>query len=247
MVQVLIVTDDLGFGALLSESLEAQAINCDLDSDIFANTDSVDNSLYRKIQSYKYDICILYVSRDNDQALQLLENIRTISNLPVFLLLQSSSVLSTGQSQSRSLASVERSTIISAYEKGADDVILLPLSSEILSYKIKAFSKRIVERDNSVTEYHIGSFLFNSSTQTLNLSGNITHLTGKESALLTLLASNQGHTIARTRILVRLWGADTYFNARSLSVYVNHLRHKLSADPTISIVNMKNGGYKLLY
>ena len=39
---------------------------------------------------------------------------------------------------------------------------------------------------------------------------------------------------------------DSYFNTRSLHVFITKLRHKLSADTSIRIINVRGVGYKLV-
>lgn len=43
-----------------------------------------------------------------------------------------------------------------------------------------------------------------------------------------------------------LWGDDSFFNSRSLHVFITKLRHKLSQDEQIRIVNVRGIGYKLI-
>jgi len=47
-------------------------------------------------------------------------------------------------------------------------------------------------------------------------------------------------------LLVNIWGDDSFFNARSLHVFITRLRHRLAADPSIQLVNVRGVGYKLL-
>ena len=47
-------------------------------------------------------------------------------------------------------------------------------------------------------------------------------------------------------ILLELWGDDSFFNSRSLHVFITKLRHKLSKDERIRIVNVRGIGYKLV-
>ena len=47
-------------------------------------------------------------------------------------------------------------------------------------------------------------------------------------------------------LLVNIWGDDSFFNARSLHVFITRLRHRLAADPSIRLVNVRGVGYKLL-
>ena len=48
------------------------------------------------------------------------------------------------------------------------------------------------------------------------------------------------------QLLLDLWGDDTFFNQRSLHVFITKLRHKLSKDKRIRIVNVRGIGYKLI-
>ncbi|MDU8958044.1 MAG: winged helix-turn-helix domain-containing protein, partial [Bacteroides sp.] len=47
-------------------------------------------------------------------------------------------------------------------------------------------------------------------------------------------------------VLLELWGDDSFFNSRSLHVFITKLRHKLSQDEQIRIVNVRGIGYKLI-
>ena len=43
-----------------------------------------------------------------------------------------------------------------------------------------------------------------------------------------------------------IWGDDSYFNARSMDVYITKLRKYLKEDPSVEIVNVHGRGFKLL-
>ena len=48
-------------------------------------------------------------------------------------------------------------------------------------------------------------------------------------------------------ILLQQWGDDSFFNTRSLQVFITKLRHKLSKDNNIRIINVRGVGYKLIF
>ena len=50
----------------------------------------------------------------------------------------------------------------------------------------------------------------------------------------------------RNIALQRIWKDDTYFNARSMDVYITKLRKLLSAEPAIEIINIHGKGFKLI-
>ena len=72
------------------------------------------------------------------------------------------------------------------------------------------------------------------------------HLSSRENDLLRMLCQNMNNLVDRNRILMSIWGEDTYFNARSLSVYVNHLRNYLGENIPIRIMSVQGKGYKLV-
>jgi DNA-binding response OmpR family regulator len=57
---------------------------------------------------------------------------------------------------------------------------------------------------------------------------------------------NINHTLERTLALKIIWQDDTYFNARSMDVYITKLRKYLKDDPSIEIINIHGTGYKLM-
>ena len=71
-------------------------------------------------------------------------------------------------------------------------------------------------------------------------------LTTKESDLLLILCQNPNKLVDRGLALQRIWKSDSYFNARSMDVYITKLRHLLKADPSVRIDNIHGKGYKLV-
>ena len=62
-----------------------------------------------------------------------------------------------------------------------------------------------------------------------------------------MLCERRGEVVPTQQILQRIWGDDSFFNARSLHVFVTRLRHRLASDPDIRLVNARGVGYKLLF
>jgi len=86
----------------------------------------------------------------------------------------------------------------------------------------------------------------NTIKQTLHLSETTISLTHRETSLLKLLIENKNDILDRSIILKKIWGDDDFFNGRSLDVFITKLRKKLSLDPNIQIINIRNQGYKLI-
>ena len=64
--------------------------------------------------------------------------------------------------------------------------------------------------------------------------------------MLRRLAENSNRVVETQTILLELWGDDSFFNTRSLQVFITKLRHRLSKDPNMRIVNVRGLGYKLI-
>ena len=71
-------------------------------------------------------------------------------------------------------------------------------------------------------------------------------LSHRESEILKRLCENRNQVVNTQNVLLDLWGDDSFFNSRSLHVFITKLRHKLSSDERIRIVNVRGIGYKLI-
>ena len=108
----------------------------------------------------------------------------------------------------------------------------------------KAFSFN--EEKKTTARFEIGNYLFDSLAQTLTHAGLKQELSHRESEILKRLCENQNQVVNTQNVLLDLWGDDNFFNSRSLHVFITKLRHKLSADERIRIVNVRGIGYKLI-
>ena len=71
-------------------------------------------------------------------------------------------------------------------------------------------------------------------------------LSPKENELLKMLAEHKNDLLPRERALKKIWGSDTYFNGRSMDVYIAKLRKYLKDDEKIEIVNIHGNGFRLV-
>lgn len=93
----------------------------------------------------------------------------------------------------------------------------------------------------------LGKYTFDRVSMTLTLNEKIFRLTYMESELLYSLIMKINQVLNRQQILIELWGNDSFFNARSMDVFISKLRKYLSADERIVIVNIRGKGFKLIY
>jgi DNA-binding response OmpR family regulator len=71
-------------------------------------------------------------------------------------------------------------------------------------------------------------------------------LTTKESELLRLLCAHRNDVLERGLALREVWGSDSYFNGRSMDVYIAKLRKYLREDPSVEIINVHGKGFRLI-
>jgi DNA-binding response OmpR family regulator len=120
---------------------------------------------------------------------------------------------------------------------------------EELLYRIKAILRRSSPEEDSEKNrqiYKIGKYQFDANKQILSIDGNSKKLTTKEAELLKLLCNNKNRMLDRNYALRKIWEDDSYFNARSMDVYITKLRKYLKDDQSVQILNVHGKGYKLI-
>ncbi|HIY89351.1 MAG TPA: response regulator transcription factor [Candidatus Bacteroides pullicola] len=139
--------------------------------------------------------------------------------------------------------------VVEGFELGANDYLKKPFGMQELIVRIKALLGRAIRTEESPTrqeKYEIGTYLFTPRTQRLRYNGIETELSHRESEILRRLCEHQDQVVDMRDVLLDLWGDDSFFNQRSLHVFITKLRHKLSKDERIRIVNVRGIGYKLI-
>ena len=129
---------------------------------------------------------------------------------------------------------------IKGLEYGADDYITKPFDSDVLLHKIKAILKRNEEihKEEANAEFDLGNYHFNPRLRELSVNGKTQTLSPKENELLKMLSEYKNDLLSREIALKKIWGSDTYFNGRSMDVYIAKLRKYLKEDPALEIVNI---------
>jgi two-component system, OmpR family, response regulator len=223
--KILLCEDDTNLGMVLKNYLELNDYEITLERDGRLGLAA--------FQREKFDICLLDVMMPNMDGFTLAEEIRDIDpDVPLFFL----------------SAKTMKEDIIQGYKLGADDYITKPFDSEVLLMKIKAILKRN-EEENRISdniEFDLAGYHFNPKLRELKKGDLVQTLSPKENDLLKMLAEHKNDLLPRERALKKIWGSDTYFNGRSMDVYIAKLRKYLKEDPTIEIVNIHGNGFRLV-
>ena len=223
--KILLCEDDTNLGMVLKTYLELNDFDVTLERDGRLGLAA--------FQREKYDLCLLDVMMPNMDGFTLAEEIRDVDpDIPLFFL----------------SAKTMKDDIIQGYKLGADDYITKPFDSEVLLMKIRAILKRNEEenRVNDNIEFDMGSYHFNPKLLELKHGEQKITLSPKENDLLKMLAEHKNDLLPRERALKKIWGSDTYFNGRSMDVYIAKLRKYLKEDTNIEIVNIHGNGFRLV-
>lgn len=139
---------------------------------------------------------------------------------------------------------------LKGFEVGADDYMTKPFSMEELLVRMQAILRRTEDAGklNEVEDgtFAIGQYTFDFNRQVLTFKGKEQKLTSKEAGLLHLLCNKANEVLERSTALNEIWSDDSYFNARSMDVYIVKLRKYLKADPTVELINVHGVGFKLV-
>jgi len=225
MTKVLLVEDDANLGTLLCDYLNIKGYKTDLFGDGIKG--------FQSFMKNQYDICILDVMMPLKDGFTLASEIRVVnSEIPVIFL------------TAKSL----KDDVIEGFRVGADDYIKKPFNMEELLARIEAILRRSRKSPGTMDDsmFILGKYEFDPHKQLLSIGENVTKLTTKESELLKILCLNMNKVLNREVALQAIWKNDSYFNARSMDVYITKLRKLLKDEPRIEILNIHGTGYKLI-
>jgi len=225
-MKLLIVEDDPNIGQVLSEYLNIKGFDTSLAMDGEEGLEMFNKK--------KFDLCILDVMMPRKDGYTLAEEIRRSDKHTPIIFLTAKSMIE------------DR---ISGLKIGADDYMTKPFSMEELLLRIQAVLRRVQSggddlRDRNV--YKFGKYVFDYNTCELDDGQHKQKLTTKEAELLKLLYLHKNTTVERSYALKEVWGDDSYYNARSMDVYIAKLRKFFKDDDAINIITVHREGFKLL-
>ncbi|RYZ25437.1 MAG: response regulator transcription factor, partial [Sphingobacteriales bacterium] len=137
--------------------------------------------------------------------------------------------------------------VVRGFELGGNDYLKKPFSIDELIVRIHALLNRNqAVRPTTPDRLPIGHYRFDYPKQKLAFNGKETPMSHREAELLKRLYEQRNQVLERSVVLLDLWGDDSFFNGRSLDVFITRLRRYLKDDPQVQIVNVRGVGYKLI-
>ncbi len=173
----------------------------------------------QKANENQYDLIILDVMLPKHSGLEVLQQIREFSSVPVIML----------------TAKGEDMDKILGLDYGADDYITKPFNILEVKARIKAIIRRVSgsRREREEEEERIlenGDMRMDFDNRRVTVGGKEINLTSKEFELLELLATHPGKVYSRIMLLQTVWGKDYPGDVRTVDVHIRRLREKVEPN-----------------
>lgn len=185
--------------------------------------------------SHNPDIILLDLGLPDMDGVEVIQRIRTWSNLPIIVI----------------SARSEDTDKINALDAGADDYLTKPFSVEELLARLRATQRRLsVMQGETKTQSSIflnGDLKVDYAAGCAYFDGEELHLTPIEYKLLCLLSKNVGKVLTHTFITQNIWGHSWNNDVASLRVFMATLRKKLEKEGTPQYIQTHIGvGYRMI-
>lgn len=184
-----------------------------------------------KILSKKMpDMIILDVMMPGMDGFELLQEIRTVSKVPVLML------TAKGEAEDR----------FSGFELGADDYLIKPFLPKELLLRVQAILKRSYPEKNRIVVLDAVSVDLDKAE--VKRGDDTIPLTAKEYSIFVKLAENAGRIITVGALCQTACGEVWQGYETTLMTHIRHLREKIEKNPSapVSLLTVKGLGYKLI-
>lgn len=221
--KILYVEDELALANIVKDTLEGQGYQVKLVSD--------GAKVISDAKDFEPDLCLLDVMLPNIDGFTLGSTLTSKHpDLPIIFL----------------TAKNQTADVIKGFQSGGNDYMKKPFSMEELFARMNNLlalkGKRQQERQ--VDYLRIGAYQFYPNKLLLILGESSRKLTHRESEIIHFFAKHINGVVNKKEILLEIWGDDSFYNVRSLDVYINKLRDFFAKDPNISILTLRGVGYR---
>lgn len=224
--KVLYVEDELFLGRIVSETLTREGFEVILVDDGAKVLD--------QLRRFNPDLCLLDIMLPNVDGYTLCRQIRSsFPGLPVLFL----------------TAKAETEDLVKGFEAGGTDYLKKPFSMDELIVRMHnqlQLSGNRKKKEELLEEQKIGMYTFVPQRYELHSPSQVIRLSQREMEVLALLVKSVNQPIERNQILNMVWKDDSFFNSRTLDVYIRKIRTYFGEDPSIEIVTLKGKGYLFL-
>ena len=166
-----------------------------------------------------YDIILLDLMLPKMSGLEVCQQIREFSNVPIIML----------------TAKGEDMDKIMGLEYGADDYVTKPFNILEVKARIKAIIRRTKKPEKTEEQeriVEIGDLRLDCDSRRVFIGDREVNLTAKEFDVLQLLVFNPNKVYSRENLLNIVWGYEYPGDVRTVDVHIRRLREKIEENPS---------------
>ena len=216
LLRLLLVEDDVDFGAALFEGLRLGGHSVDWERD--------GQRVEAQLLAHRYDALLLDLGLPGADGQQLLRAMRQRRDpTPVIVI----------------SARGHRNDRIEVLDMGADDYLVKPIDLGELEARLRAVARR---RRGDHAQLAHGALRLDPASGTVTFQGRRLALRERERWLLELFLRDPERTFTRAQLEAELWGDDRGVDSNAIEVYVHHLRRSIAPE---LIVTVRGRGYRL--
>jgi len=222
MKRILIIEDDPDISGIVAYNLEREGYKVDIAAD--------GEEGLLTFAAHSYDLVLLDIMIPKLSGLEVLDTIRSCSDLPVL-------IMSARTTEEDRLAGLARM---------ADDYICKPFSVKELLARVKVHTSRYQKQKGEHKELLFGALRINEEQMTVTKNNQTIPLSKKELQLLLLFARNRGRIYKREELLQLIWGyRQVSAEDRTVDVAIRRLREKIEDHPAAPcyIISKRGVGY----
>jgi len=227
---VLLVEDDLGLAAMLSDALDAKGYRVCHAADA-AEADAV-------LEHLQPDLVIVDLMLPDKNGLILCSDLKARTGAPVIVC----------------SATKRKDDAVLAFKLGADDFVAKPFSVDELEARMRravdlAASPAMPHGESTGGIQPIGDLIIDRTRCLVTRGTRVVQLTPTEFRLLCQLADRPSEVLSRRELVESVWGFHDESVVRSLDVHMRRLRAKVSAAANGSgprVATRRGFGYQLV-
>ena len=171
------------------------------------------------VKENDYDIILLDLMLPKMNGLEVCQQIREFSNVPIIML----------------TAKGEDMDKIMGLEYGADDYVTKPFNILEVKARIKAIIRRTRKPEKTEEQariVEIGDLKLDCDSRRVFIGSREVNLTAKEFDVLQLLVFNPNKVYSRENLLNIVWGYEYPGDVRTVDVHIRRLREKIEENPS---------------
>ncbi len=205
MAKILVIEDDQRIRELVCEHLASEGHS--------VSSHATGMEGLQKAASESPDLVVLDLGLPDLEGIDLLKMLRGVTNIPVLVL----------------TAREEEEVVLAAFEEGADDYVVKPVSGPQLSARVTALLRRF--DTNKSDKLVVGDLEIDLGPRLATIKGNPMDLTAKEFDVLVYLASRPGTVVSKEELHSAVWKTPGGSAGRTIDVHISTLRKKLGEKP----------------